>query len=122
MTYYRSTVVEIGEEAKEMADAGVLILFGEPLPEALAEVSIVHRPTQTLQGHEIGVGDTILIGGQQLTITAVGELATRNLDDLGHIVLYVNQPDQKLLPGAVLVTGGTPAVDHGQVIEFRAGS
>ena len=74
MTYYRSTVVEIGEEAGEMAAAGVLILFGEPLPEALAEVSIVHRPTQTLQGHGIAVGDVVVIGGQELTITAVGEL------------------------------------------------
>jgi len=61
MTYYRSTVVEIGEEAGEMAEAGVLILFGEPLPEALAEVSIVHRPTQTLQGHAISVGDTVAL-------------------------------------------------------------
>ena len=60
----------------------------------------MHRPTQTLQGREIAVGDTIVIGGQELTITAVGELATRNLDDLRHIVLYVNQPDQKLLPGS----------------------
>ena len=122
MTYYRSTVVGIGEEATEMAEAGVLILFGEPLPEALAEVSIVHQPTQTLQGHAISVGDTVVIGGQELTVTAVGDLATKNLDDLGHIVLYVNQPDQKLLPGAVLVTGELPAVEHGQTIEFRAGS
>jgi len=122
MTYYRSTVVDIGEEAGEMAEAGVLILFGEPLPEALAEVSIVHRPTQTLQGNAISVGDTVAIGGQELTITAVGDLATKNLDDLGHIVLYVNQPDQKLLPGAVLATGELPSIDRDQVIEFRAGS
>jgi len=122
MTYYRSTVVDIGEEAGEMAEAGVLILFGEPLPEALAEVSIVHRPTQTLQGHAINVGDTVAIGGQELTITAVGDLATKNLEDLGHIVLYVNQPDQKLLPGAVLATGELPSIDRDQVIEFRAGS
>ena len=122
MTYYRSTVVEIGEEAREMAEAGVLILFGEPLPEALAEVSIVHRPTLTLQGRGIAVGDVVTIGGQELTITAVGDLATKNLDDLGHIVLYVNQPDQKLLPGAVLATGEIPVVECDQPIEFRAGS
>jgi glucitol/sorbitol PTS system EIIA component len=120
MTYYRSTVVEVGPEAKDMAAAGVLILFGEPLPEALAEVSIVHRPSQTLEGHAIGVGDTVLIGGRELTITAVGDLATKNLDDLGHVVLYVNQPDQKLLPGAVHATGELPDVEPAQAIEFRA--
>ena len=120
MTYYRSTVVEVGPEAKDMAAAGVLILFGEPLPEALAEVSIVHRPSQTLEGHAIGVGDTVVIGGTELTITAVGDLATKNLDDLGHVVLYVNQPDQKLLPGAVHATGELPDVEPAQAIEFRA--
>jgi glucitol/sorbitol PTS system EIIA component len=122
MTYYRSTVVEVGPEAKDMIDAGVVILFGEPLPEALAEVSVVHRPSQTLQGHPIDVGDTVVIGGRELTITAVGDLAARNLDDLGHVVLYVNQPDQKLLPGAVHATGELPTIERDQVIEFRAGS
>jgi glucitol/sorbitol PTS system EIIA component len=122
MTYYRTTVVEVGPEAAEMAEAGVIILFGEPLPEALAEVSVVHRPSQTLDGHAVGVGDTVVIGEQQLSITAVGDLATKNLDDLGHVVLYVNQPEQKLLPGAVHATGELPVIEAGQVIEFRAGS
>jgi PTS system glucitol/sorbitol-specific IIA component len=55
-------------------------------------------------------------------VTAVGDLAAKNLEDLGHVVLYVNKPDQKLLPGAVLVQGTllTPAPD--QVIEFQSSS
>ena len=122
MTYYRTTIAEIGPEAEEMITAGVLILFGEPLPEALAEVSIVHRPSQTLSGHAIAVGDVVSLGGTELRIDAVGELATRNLDDLGHIVLYVNQPDQKLLPGAVLASGDIPDLQSGDVIEFRSSS
>lgn len=122
MTYYRTTVVEVGPEAKDMFDGGVVILFGEPLPEALAEVSVVHRPSQTLQGHAIAVGDMVFVGAQELTITAVGELAAKNLDDLGHVVLYVNQPDQKLLPGAVHATGQLPAIEPAIVIEFRTRS
>jgi sorbitol-specific phosphotransferase system component IIA len=43
-------------------------------------------------------------------------------DDLGHIVLYVNQPDQKLLPGAVLATGDIPDLKTGDTIEFRSSS
>ena len=122
MTYYRSTVVDVGPEVAEMAAAGVFILFAEPLPEALAEVSVVHRPSQTLEGHTIGIGDTVVIGGQELTITSVGEIATKNLDELGHVVLYVNHDDQKLLPGSVQATGALPVVEAGQEIEFRAGS
>jgi glucitol/sorbitol PTS system EIIA component len=122
MTYYRSTIVDIGPEAQEMAAAGVFILFGEPLPDALAEVSVVHRPSQTLEGHAINVGDKVVIGGQELTITLVGDLATKNLDDLGHVVLYVNHPGQKLLPGSVQADGELPVIERGQTIEFRAGS
>ena len=122
MTYYRSTVVDVGPEVAEMAAAGVVILFGEPLPEALAEVSVVHRPSKTLEGHQIATGDTIAIGDAEVEITSVGELATRNLDDLGHIVLYVNQADQKTLPGAVNAVGELPVFERDQVIEFRAGS
>ncbi len=122
MTYYRSTIVDVGPEAAEMAAAGVVILFGEPLPEALAEVSVVHRPSQTLAGRSIAVGDTVVIGGRSLEITAVGDLAAKNLADLGHVVLYVNQPDQKLLPGAVQAVGDLPVIERDQVIEFRARS
>ena len=122
MTYYRSTIVDVGPEAAEMAAAGVVILFGEPLPEALAEVSVVHRPSQRLSGRRIGVGDTVVIGDRSLEITAVGDLAAKNLDDLGHVVLYVNQPDQKLLPGAVQAVGDLPVIERGQVIEIRARS
>jgi len=122
VTYYRTTVVEIGPEAGEMIEAGVLILFGEPLPEALAEVSIVHRPSQTLSGHAVSVGDVVSFAGTDLRIDAVGELATRNLDDLGHVVLYINQPNQKLLPGAVLASGDIPDLKAGDVIEFRSSS
>ncbi len=120
MTYYRTTIAEIGAEAGEMIAGGVLILFGEPLPEALAEMSIVHRPSQPLSGHAIAVGDVVSLAGTELRINAVGDLATKNLDDLGHIVLYVNQPDQKLLPGAVLATGDIPDLKPGDVIEFRS--
>ena len=122
MTYYQSTVVDIGPEVAEMAAAGVFILFAEPLPEALAEVSVVHRPSQTLEGHTIGTGDTVVIGGKELTITAVGDIATKNLDELGHVVLYVNHEDQKTLPGSVQADGELPAVEVGQTFEFRAGS
>ena len=122
MIYYRSTVVDIGPEAAEMIAAGVVILFGEPLPEALAEVSVVHRPSQTLDGRAISVGDTVVVGAQRLTVTAVGDIAAKNLGELGHVVLYINQPDQKLLPGAVHASGRFSAVEREHVIEFHAGS
>jgi glucitol/sorbitol PTS system EIIA component len=119
MTYYRTTVVRVGPEADAMLAGGVLILFAEPLPDALADVSVVHRPDHRDPDFLIKVGDSVVVDGQELAVTAVGDIASKNLDELGHVVLYVNQPDQKLLPGAVHATGDLPEPRPGHVIEFR---
>lgn len=101
---WQSTVSLVGPDAGDMIDAGVLILFGEPVPEALAEVSVVHSgftaPTRPIAG-----GDQFEFAGQVYTVDEVGERAVANLTELGHIVLYANQPEQELLPGAVKVSG-----------------
>jgi glucitol/sorbitol PTS system EIIA component len=120
MTYYRTTVVSVGPEAGDMLAGGVLILYAEPLPDALADVSVVHSPDHRDADLAIGVGDVVSVGGHELTITAVGDLAAKNLDELGHVVLYVDQPDQKLLPGAVHAAGGLPDPQPGHVIVFRS--
>ncbi len=122
MTYYRSTVVAVGAEVAEMAAAGVVILFGEPLPEALADVAVVHRPLLGLEGHAIRAGDLVVVGDAQMEVTSVGDRATKNLDELGHVVLYINQDEQKTLPGAVNATGTLPVFARGQIIEFIAGA
>lgn len=120
MTYYRTTVTSVGPEAGDMLAAGVVILYAEPLPDALADVSVVHRPEDRVPDIVIGVGDVVSVGGHDLTVTAVGDIAAKNLDELGHVVLYVDQPDQKLLPGAVHAAGGVPEPRPGHVIEFRS--
>jgi PTS system glucitol/sorbitol-specific IIA component len=122
VTYYRSTVVAVGAEVAEMAAAGVVILFGEPLPEALADVAVVHRPLLGLEGHAIRAGDLVVVGDAQMEVTSVGDRATKNLDELGHVVLYINQDEQKTLPGAVNATGTLPVFARGQIIEFIAGA
>jgi glucitol/sorbitol PTS system EIIA component len=120
-TYYKTTVTRVGPEAADMAAGGVVILFAEPVPDALADVSVVHQPTHLLSA-PIRVNDTVEVAGETLTVTAVGEIAKDNLEKLGHVVLYVNQADQKLLPGAVHATGTLTLPKPEQIIEFRSGS
>jgi PTS system glucitol/sorbitol-specific IIA component len=105
MTYYESTVLRTGSEASELEDGGVLILYADPIPDALESVSVVHAPSgppsaAMRPGHVLGLGD------QQLRITRVGELANENLRTLGHVVVYVDPGDDApLLPGAVHASG-----------------
>lgn len=116
---WTATVDRIGEFTAEMFDGGCYILFGEPLPEALAEVSLVHK-TREAPSRPIRAGDTLELGGVELSLDEVGDLANLNLTDLGHIVVYVNSPGQELLPGAIKATGASrpqPAV--GSPIVFR---
>src|SRR5699024_12884286 len=87
-----------------MFAAGVLILFADPVPPARAAVSIVHTPAGAPQ-REIRADDVFEVAGREYPVDEVGLKATENLREHGHVVLYVNSVDQKLLPGAVTVRG-----------------
>lgn len=116
---WTTTITRIGDDAKDMFDAGVLILFGEPVPPALADVSVVHTP-QAPPAREIRVGDVWEVAGREYPVEEVGEKATENLRELGHVVLYLNTVDQKLLPGAVHVRGEAAIPAVGQTIRLRS--
>lgn len=117
---WSATVTRIGDDAPEMFDAGCYILFGEPVPDALADVSIVHDGAG--QAAEVRPGDDFWIGEDRFTVAEVGERANANLAELGHVVVYANQPDQKLLPGAVKAAGdGVPMPLPGLTLRFTRG-
>lgn len=106
---WKTEITSVGAEAGDLLEGGVLILFGEPVPDALAEVSVVHRlggDKAIAATDPIGPGDEVHLGDDVFTIDEVGDVANRNLADLGHIVVYVNSPDQPLLPRAVKASGG----------------
>jgi glucitol/sorbitol PTS system EIIA component len=103
--YYQSTILRVGDEAADLINGGVLILFGEPLPGDLESLSVVHEPVDS-PGGEIRPGDELWLGQTRLTLTAVGERAQENLTTLGHVVVYVDpDPASGLLPGAVHAKG-----------------
>lgn len=118
-TIWHSTVVAVGPEAHDMIDGGVFILFATPCPPALAEVAIVHG------GHDgqfvdVHPGDRITFGEGVAEITEVGGSANENLDQLGHITVYLTG-DGDLLPGAVRAVGTLTAPQPGQVIRIDRG-
>lgn len=118
---WNATITHIGDEAQDMIDAGVIILFGEPVPDALAEVSIVHDGANKPQIN-LAPGMIFTLGSQQFTVDEVGDRAAVNLTDLGHVVIYVNQPEQELLPGAVKASGDQiTRPEPGQTVGFQEG-
>ncbi len=119
-TLWSAKVVSVGRDAHEMLAAGILILFADPVPEALTDVSVVHSGAKT-PTRPVAVGDLFDFADQRYTLDEVGQRAHQNLVELGHLVIYVNQPDQQLLPGAIKATGPAmqpPAI--GSAVAFTA--
>lgn len=70
---YHSVVVSVGEMAEEFRSAGILVLFGEGVPEELADVSVVHRADTTTGG--LAPGDVVVIRDERIEVLAVGDVA-----------------------------------------------
>lgn len=119
MVVLRSRVTEVGQEAPALIAGGFLILFGPQAPPELRAVSVIHR-VELLAG-ELAAGQELRVGGTSYRITAVGPLANRNLQALGHLVVKFNGRDEPELPGDVCVEAGpAPAPVPGTLIEVTA--
>jgi PTS system glucitol/sorbitol-specific IIA component len=118
---FSAEVTSVGPDATEMFEGGVAVFFGEPCPDALAEVSVVHRVTVPPQ-RDPRPGDVLRVGGSSVEITAVGELAAQNLRELGHVVVYGDpEPSQQLLPGAMFARGAIAEPVAGDLIVLEGG-
>jgi len=101
---YKSRVLRVGPEVKELMDGGVAIFFADPVPEALEQVSIVHAQIEG-QVDDINVGDAIYLNDSKAIITAVGERAMENIRQLGHMVVYLDGAEEATWPGAINASG-----------------
>ncbi|KUO06043.1 PTS glucitol/sorbitol transporter subunit IIA [Streptomyces caeruleatus] len=118
--YYKSTVRRVGATCEELLDGGVLILCSAPVPEALQDASVVHEPSVPLTG-ELRCGDRLWLDGRLIELVAVGERATRNLRELGHVVVHVNAADTQVPPGAVYGRGTLTLPETGAPLALAAG-
>lgn len=118
-TYYRSSVTRLGAEASDFVAGGVMIMFSEPVPDELAEVSVIHALLED-SALPIQDGDELVIRDSRVIVTEVGNRASANLRELGHLVVYLNQDaGAECLPGAVHATGELKMPELGDVIELR---
>lgn len=98
---YRTEVTDAGPLATAFLDEGMLVTFGADAPDELREFCFILAPSQTVAA--IQAGQTLRIDGQAFTITAVGEVAQRNLDALGHITIKLDAAPEAGLAGAIHV-------------------
>lgn len=99
MIKYQGKITSIGPLVNEFLDARILVLFGENAPEELREFSILHDGQHLIQNVE--AGDWFCLNDQRYRILAIGEVANKNLGDLGHLILKFNGSVKPEMPGDV---------------------
>lgn len=113
---YRAVVQEIGPMVPEFLPHNILIFFGQSAPEELREVALVHDGTQLVT--PLVPGDLLHFVLSSVTpnedpkslwyrVTAVGDAASNNLAELGHVVMHFDGASEAELPGAVSVEPST---------------
>ena len=101
---YRNQICAVGSQAESFLSEKMLVTFGGKAPDELRDFCYA-LPEATSSG-TIGVGDVLAIGEHRFPITAIGALAQRNLDSLGHVTLVFDGADEPRLEGALHVRCG----------------
>ncbi|MBA3349685.1 MAG: PTS glucitol/sorbitol transporter subunit IIA [Actinobacteria bacterium] len=118
---YSTVVTAIGPLLGEFLAERIIVLFNEDAPEELWEFAVIHRPDDTFE--EVRPGDLVRFGpNEPIRVTAVGEVANKNIAALGHAVFKCNGNTEAELPGDVcLEQVPLPEVEVGQTINIEAG-
>jgi glucitol/sorbitol PTS system EIIA component len=98
---YEINVTAIGPLVEEFTEAGVWVFFHDDAPEELAEFAMLHHAEAPRE--PIAEGQVLEIDGQRYAVTAVGDLANKNIRELGHMVLKANGAIEPELPGEVCI-------------------
>jgi glucitol/sorbitol PTS system EIIA component len=101
LSKYKATVTEIGPLVGEFTEAGILVFFGDDAPPELREFSIIHDGKELIE--DVVPGDAVIIDGSLYKVLAVGDVANKNLANLGHLIIKFNGKDEPKLPGDVCV-------------------
>ena len=103
MRRFSTRITDVSNEARELVEGGVLILFAEGAPPELAEVSVLHRVVTPPAEAAPGVGARLGIAEISTEITAIGEYAWRKIGEIGHVVINFYGEDAVPRPGEICV-------------------
>lgn len=113
---YRTTVTAVGPQATEFIGQGLFVTFGDDAPAALREFCYIVAPAHS--SATIVAGQRLVIGAASFPITAVGDVAQKNLDALGHVTVNLDGAPSAKMAGALHVAGAgsPPVIDVGTEI------
>ena len=93
---YENKVTDLGNQVEAFMDEGMFILFGENAPDTLKEFCYT-MSVNPVNG-TLSSGQKLIIDDVSYEITAVGSLAQKNLEALGHFRQTFFHPADSQLP------------------------
>lgn len=116
---YENKIKASGEFAETFLDEGMIIFFGDNAPDTLADYCYsidINEVKDTIKP-----GQILMIDGIAFKITAVGDVAQKNLVNLGHITVAFNGATEPALSGTIYVENkDIPKVKIGSEISILA--
>lgn len=118
-TLYENKVKSIGDSASEFKEDGLFVTFGDEAPDALRDFCYI-VDVKAVES-DIVAGQKVDIDGTQHNITAVGNIAKQNLENLGHVTFSFTGETEAELPGAIyLEKADVPTLQIGSTITILA--
>lgn len=102
---YSSTVIGSGPEATSFLEEKLLVTFGQDAPDALKDYCYI-IDIVALQG-DIQVGQRLVLDDRSFPITAVGSVAAKNLEQLGHVTIAFTGLAEAEMDGTLYVDAGS---------------
>lgn len=104
--FYALRITAVGEYVKDYLREQKLILFSAAAPEDIASYCALHQGSDLTA--PLSPGQLMKINQAIYPVTAVGNIATANLKQLGHITLSFDGASVAELPGTVHLRGDAP--------------
>lgn len=115
---YKNVVKNIGSLVESFEGEEMFILFGDNAPDTLKDFCYTIDITPV--NDTIKVGNTLQIDGSEYKITAVGNVAEKNLVSLGHLTIVFDGATEASLPGSIYVEGSSvPKLSVGSEILIK---
>ncbi|ABR73813.1 PTS glucitol/sorbitol transporter subunit IIA [Actinobacillus succinogenes] len=117
---YQTTFTKVGNFARDALEEGMLITFKQGAPADLEDYCFIH--SHGVLDTDIRQGDIAEFDGVDYPVTAVGEVASFNLKELGHVTWRFDGAEHAEYPGTIHVRGTIPsAVKEGSVLRIKRG-
>ncbi|MDD7546059.1 PTS glucitol/sorbitol transporter subunit IIA [Actinobacillus porcinus] len=115
---YQTQFTKVGNFARDALAENMLITFKQGAPADLEDYCFIHSHGELTSA--LQVGDVAEFDGVAYPITAVGDVASFNLKELGHVTWRFDGATTAEYPGTIHVLGEIPsAVKENSVLKIK---